>query len=562
MGTTTGTTTSDPQLDASVVEGLLRLLDKCLRAITLYSPTHPMYLQALKGLQEGFGPVWADFGSLTLQVQDNGFWWEEHLVFPEEHTVDSISWGLFKEGIRSVTLTPGVEEEEIVRLLDIIHEARSLATDAPDDLLTLLWGQQFEHIRYHVIDLAADDVAAIEKPERSDPPPPAEDTQQQVAEEIAEVQRPEGLVDLDEFDATLYFLDDAEIESLKNEINGEYTHNICINSLSMLLDILEVQSDPAVREETCGVLRDLFVHLLGVGDFSSVAYLLREIRVVLERATDLQPEHRATLQQFTAKLSESDVIVQLLQSLDDAGVHPTDEELGQLFEELESQALVTVLDWIPRLTNERAKGLLRRAVEQQAPRYPSVVKRALTSQDREIVLGGLRCVKSHKIQSVSDDLVQLSAHEDAAVRIALAVALGELATSDTLEKLEELLQDRDRDVRIAAVRALSVCGDESTLSLLEFTVLAKPIRDTHVSEKRAFFEAYAVLAGESGTDRLRPLIVGGWFRRRAERETRACVAMALAIINNSAATTLLEKARRDKDPVVRNAVEKALRQIG
>lgn len=558
----TGTTTSDPQLHTSVVEGLLRLLDKCLRAITLYSPTHPMYLQALKDLQGAFGPVWADLGSLTLQVQDNGFWWEEHLVFPEEHAVDSISWGLFKEGIRSVTLTPGVEEQEIVRLLDIIHEARSLATDAADDLLTLLWGQHFEHVRYHVIDLVADDAAVIEKPERSDPPPPAEDTQQQVEEEIAEVQRPEGLVNLDDSDATLYFLDDAEIESLKNEVNGEYTQNICINSLSMFLDILEVHVDPAVREETCGVLRDLFLHLLGVGDFSSVAYLLREVRVVLERATDLQPEHRATLEQFTAKLSQPDVIVQLLQSLDDADVHPTDEELGQLFEELESQALVTVLEWIPRLTNERAKGLLRRAAEQQAPRHPSVVKRALTSQDQEIILGGLRCVKNHKIQSVSDDLEQLLAHEDAAVRLALVAALGELDTPDALEQLEELLQDRDRDIRIAAVRALSVRGDESTLSLLELTVLGKPIRDAHVSEKRAFFDAYGALADESSADRLRPLIVGGLFRRRADPETRACVAMALAMINDSAATALLEKARRDRDPVVRNAVEKALRQIG
>ena len=551
---------SESQLTTELVERLVRQIDKCLQAITLYSTSHPMYLQAVEELRSGFEPIWAEFGSLTLQVRDDGLAWESNLVLPEDHTPDSISWGMFKEGIRSITLTRGVEEEEIVRLLDVIHRSRSLTDDAEDDFLTLLWGQYFEHIRYRVIDLAWDDFEEMAEPERSKPPLPPEETQRQVEEEVAELKRPDVLAEFDDFDASLYFLDDHEIDHLKDEIAAEYTQNICVNALSMLLDILEVHPDRDVREETCGVLEELFPHLLGVGDFGSVAYLIRELRVLLERVSDLEPEHRKTLAAFAGRLSDPQVITQVLQSLDDADVRPTPEELGDLFGELTPEALLAVLRGIPQLDNEAVKGLLRSAVGQQATRFPKVIKEALTSSDRETVLVGLRCVEECKLPSVHAELRRLSQHEDTAVRRALVTALAELGTSEALRELEELLHDRDHDIRIAAVRALSTCGDASTRSLVESIVMGRAIRDTDRSEKLAFFEAYGALFGESATVRLGPLLHSGLFRRRSDAATRACVARVLGQVGGPEAKALLEKALNDRDFSVSSAADRGLKE--
>ncbi|NIQ57668.1 MAG: hypothetical protein GWN71_31075, partial [Gammaproteobacteria bacterium] len=41
-----------------------------------------------------------------------------------------------------------------------------------------------------------------------------------------------------------------------------------------------------------------------VGDFRSVAYMLRETRVVLKRARELLPEHRQSLEGLPGRLSE------------------------------------------------------------------------------------------------------------------------------------------------------------------------------------------------------------------------------------------------------------------
>jgi hypothetical protein len=104
----------EPQLATGLVEGLVRQVEKCLEAITLYGPSHPMYLRGVEELKSGFEPLWAEFGSLTLQVRDDDLAWKSHHVLPEDHAADGVSWGLFKDGIRSITLTQGVEQKEII----------------------------------------------------------------------------------------------------------------------------------------------------------------------------------------------------------------------------------------------------------------------------------------------------------------------------------------------------------------------------------------------------------------------------------------------------------------
>ena len=53
-----------------------------------------------------------------------------------------LSWNnaalVYKDGIRNLLLRPGVEDEELVPMLEVLNKARALSGDAEDDLLTLL----------------------------------------------------------------------------------------------------------------------------------------------------------------------------------------------------------------------------------------------------------------------------------------------------------------------------------------------------------------------------------------------------------------------------------------
>jgi HEAT repeat protein len=110
------------------------------------------------------------------------------------------------------------------------------------------------------------------------------------------------------------------------------------------------------------------------------------------------------------------------------------------------------------------------------------------------------------------------------------------------------------------VRALGGRAYRAALPRVEKALKGKPLRETNLTEKMAFFEAYGSLAGDTGVEFLDSVLNGkGTFGKREEPEFRACAAMALGRINTRRARESLEKSAGDKDAVVKNAVNRAMR---
>jgi hypothetical protein len=126
-----------------------------------------------------------------------------------------------------------------------------------------------------------------------------------------------GVVQLEKFDSTLYFLDKREIEYLRTAIDAEYSQDHTLGVLALLFDILQAQSDSDVRDEVIGVLENLLPYLLGTGRFGSVAYLTGELRKIT-RATKFEPAHKAALDELRVSVSEVATLTQLFHVLDQA----------------------------------------------------------------------------------------------------------------------------------------------------------------------------------------------------------------------------------------------------
>ena len=98
------------------------------------------------------------------------------------------------------------------------------------------------------------------------------------------------------------------------------------------------------------------------------------------------------------------------------------------------------------------------------------------------------------------------------------------------------------------------------LAKLDAIVKGRSIRDADLTEKMAVFEAYGALCGEEGVSALDSLLHGkNLFGRREDPELRACAAVALGRINTARAQESLRRATNEKDVIVRNAANRALR---
>ena len=538
----------------------MQVLSKGIRATQLYLPNNPVYQRAVDNIRAAFRQIWQATDDLVFDIGETELRWEDNVVYSQDQRNESIAWTLFKDGVRSLTFRPGVEETEIVRFLGVLQQARNLQADAPDDLLTLLWAQDFQFVAYTFRELATENAVPIEKGETIPSAPPTQ-IQHRVQEEAPP--KREGLVSIDDFDTTLYFLEDGEVEYLKKDVDREYSQDLRRNVLSMLFDLLELQTYGTVRAELISIVENFIPYLLGAGDFRSVAYILRETRAILQRAREIIPEHRKTLEGLPSRLSQRDALSQLLQSLDEAAMHPTEEDLAELFQELSSEALPTLMGWIGKLHNERVKDLVQAAAARLAQANAGEVLKALGSEDSATQLEMVRLAGRLKLPGAPDGMEPLLASGDRALKLAVVEALTAIASPSALRLLERAIDDSDRDVRIATVRFLASRGYRNAAARVETIVSGSKLRNADLTEKMAFFEAYGALVGAKGIPALDKLLVAkGLLGKREDPETRACAAMALGKIRTPEARAVLERAAQDKEPLVRNAVTRALREVG
>jgi HEAT repeat protein len=147
------------------------------------------------------------------------------------------------------------------------------------------------------------------------------------------------------------------------------------------------------------------------------------------------------------------------------------------------------------------------------------------------------------------------------LRLAAVTALVEIGTPGAMQAIEKALEDVDRDVRVAAIKALMQRAYKPALSKVTSLVKANQIREADRTERLAMFELYGTLCGDGGVPWLDELLnpKGGLFSKKEDPELRACAAIALGRIGTPRAHQALLKAMAEKDVVVRNAVNRALK---
>lgn len=550
-----------PLVPASQVAELLAVMVKALRAFQMYLPNNPVYQRAIKNVQAACPPIWSSTEEVVLKVTETEFIWEEQVVYRQANKSESLSWSLFKDGMRALTIRRGAEDIDLPRLLTIVNQARFLPADAGDDLPTLLWEHEFEYVEFRFIDFFTGDGAGSvpQVTGKVLDGQTAADRKAQIAQEAPPQQK--SLVEFEDVESTLYFLDDSEISYLAREVDEEYQRDVRGSALNVLFDLFEVNADPAVRQEILRTLERLFPNLLNARDFRSSAAVLRECKLLKERIPDLKTEYAQRLNAFGAKLSEPTIVGQLLQSLDEASNLGVEEHAAEVLRELRASALEPCVSWLPNLTSGPLRKMLEDLVDRLAHTYPTEVQRILAIQDSSALSGMIALCGRLGLHQAVPALAGAMDHPDPAVRLAIVQTLGQLGTPGALTVVDKAIEDTDRGVRLAAVRSAGARGYKGALRRVESVVLGKTMKDMDLTEKMAFFETYSAIAGVSALKRLSSILLDrGLLRMKQPPEMRACAAMALGRLKGPEARDVLQRAAEDKDLVVRNAVSRALRE--
>jgi HEAT repeat protein len=159
------------------------------------------------------------------------------------------------------------------------------------------------------------------------------------------------------------------------------------------------------------------------------------------------------------------------------------------------------------------------------------------------------------VREAAPVLTRIVVHNHAGVRIAAATALARIATPDAIEGLAALLAEQDRELRLAAARALGGIKVGSLVAAVEQTARRETEDDVVLEYGRAL--------GRIGTPEAVSVLVRwaaapGWRFWRRHMGIRLAAVEGLRAAGSAQAVRALRGLTEDADADVRRAATEAL----
>jgi HEAT repeat protein len=561
----------DPStLPIEEVKELFVSLGKALRAQQLYDANNPVYQRFVTQLGEGLSDLWGRMDRLQVHVEEDRLTWMGEEVYKRTTRADSLAFLLFKDGVREFTIHDGLEKHELPALLQVLNRARDLRPEG-DDLLTILWETDLQYLTYTYVDLLAE---GVELPSRGEGFPGGfqEIIEEETGGEADARQGEEGegeegvaptQVSAEDFNPTLYTLDPSERARIQEEIEEELNRDLRADVLAALFDRVEEPRFPGRQAEILDIFGTLLPNFLSRGALSSAGAVLEEITRLLSAEAALKPEHRLHAERILDEVSAAETIQELVQAIRDGTISPRPTDLASFLRYLRPGALEPLIRVSEETGDRRIKDIIQEAVKVIAQRYRSAVIECIHSPDPVVAAGACSLAGKIQLSEAGPAIAGLLKHEDPQVRMAAVEAAVDLKASTAVGALQESLSDPNRDVRVAAAKGLGVLRYRPAAPYFREIIQGREIRQADISEQIAVFESFGRLQDPDGVLILDELLNGrGFLGRRESGEIRACAALGLGKIGTPEAMEALRKAADESDPVVRTAVNRALRGEG
>ena len=375
--------------------------------------------------------------------------------------------------------------------------------------------------------------------------------------------RPKGMIDIDDFDSTLYFLDDTEVKYLETEVEREYSRDLRASSMAALFDIFELNPRNEVHTEVTQILESLFPNLLNAGEFQACAAILRETRAPAG-SPESRSKTRERLLDFDRRLSEPTIVGPVAAVLRRGRDAARTRDVGSCFEAAPARgARDRSSSGLPRLRFGGRCELSSPCRTTWPPATPEVL-RVLRSHESEALAGVIDSVRPTGAGCRRRRSGQCAGHDDE------AIAPGRGGGAGTHRHAWRHDPGGTRAGRQGPGRPhgggqargpTRLQGTPSVAS--EEVVLGKRLKDSDFGEKRAFFEAYGAIAGAWRASPWPRCWYPGVLRRKRNAEVRMCAALALGPHWDAGGSGRPQRrSSNDRDRQVRNAVAAALKAYG
>ncbi|MBW2636703.1 MAG: hypothetical protein JRC86_04125 [Deltaproteobacteria bacterium] len=542
--------TSREEIEASkkVVAGLLFLR----KNYSLYPEDHSICVNTFDQFQHQIEKFLQKYERLRLEVQKDQLLFQGEVIHADEMEEGTLSFTLFRDGIRWVEVSDGIDTSEIKEFLRILNKYKTLPDEPEGDLVTALWEAKFPHIKYDVADISW---AAESEMDFT----PSHDAEGEVDASFLEE---EGLDILTEITIgrEILKLTPEEENKILEYVRMEEKKDPTSDYLDALFDSLLEDREKENFEIILEVLEEELRDLLSRRDFDLTLRILQSLHYVLESSSADPPWAVALIEDFLLTASSPHSLLPLQSAWTDATPDEA-EKIRDILILLRPEAIHTLGPILLQTTSLRMQQVLidvmtKMASEDIRPLESLLAETSEENLTQKIVhvLGNLEGGKPVQL------LKKMTRHPSAKVRYDASKGLL-VRDSESMKELFSLIDEENESLHSLILDHLGASKNSLAENLLLDYLVKKKYKRTDDDHILACFRALGQCCSARSVPFLRRVLFRhGWMPRFWKAAHRRGSAIALSEAGIDEARHVLEDASHSLYPGVRRTARQAIQK--
>jgi hypothetical protein len=277
------------------VRRLAQLISNALKSLLIYPANNPLPKEFKRKLYHSLTEYLGEQDELNLSVGPAQLFYQGKVVYEDGEKEKGLAYVLHKDGIRELAFLRNVELDEIEGLLKVMERCLK-ATDVEEDLVTLCWERDFNHIKYLIVD----DLLDVEVPSAADVPDEWDFDQLYHSE-----------VSLDEKKVGSGAPDDPEVIRKRREEETKRllkeVREFSAEEVASIHQLLETDSGYQSLDQFFVILNEILIAETNVSEFKHMMEAMEKILATLVGAADFESAARIVwgLNRFEALMQDS-----------------------------------------------------------------------------------------------------------------------------------------------------------------------------------------------------------------------------------------------------------------
>ena len=544
----------DEAEDIKPARELVQIFQRARKNLRIYPVNNPVYSKTIEETFRRIDEFLEEHGDLCLTFRQNDILAGDRVIYQSTGVEDNFAFLFFKDGVRELSFRRGLSQEEMGDFLQAISfDFEKRPED--DDIVTMLWEKDFEHIKYSVDDelLLEDETYEERAAARAAGEPAREEDLKRIYGEILREEAAETI------QAEIMPVTKADLAALQKDLERD-----CLDKLprmaGILFDLLRglPSSDYG---EIAGLINRAFEYCVKTGNLR----LAVDILAAAGRKPPAGVEDEGLMAKELERVFEfacSPAVVGMLGDRLDAGEIVGAGVFDEYVRRLDKRAVSPFIAMLGELKTMEARKKVINALVFLGGKDIQALARGLSDERWYVARNIIYIFRQMGDKRAVDLIAGAAHHRDMRVRMEALKALGELESQGMISVLEEALDDPEAAVRMTAVRALGKLKSAPAKRAILGRIDGKTFLDLDFNEKKQYFEALANW-NDPGTEEflLKAIKAGSFFRRGRWDEFRACAAYSLGLMRSGSALQELEKLKDSKNRTLREYAYRAVKRI-